>query len=113
MSTLIFVNADQKIFLYVCRSSTACKVRDLVGRRLFDLFYFQLLRMHAFHADPHWGNYLFRADGTIGLVDFGCVKYLPATFVEGYRKTFLYNGRYDTDDFRRLLEEHYTLSGHS
>lgn len=29
------------------------------------------------HADPHPGNFLFNPDGTVGFVDFGCVKVLP------------------------------------
>lgn len=29
------------------------------------------------HADPHPGNYRFNPDGTVGFVDFGCVKVLP------------------------------------
>ena len=29
---------------------------------------------NLFHADPHPGNYRFGADGTVGFVDFGCVK---------------------------------------
>jgi predicted unusual protein kinase regulating ubiquinone biosynthesis (AarF/ABC1/UbiB family) len=29
------------------------------------------------HADPHCGNYRFGLDGTVGVVDFGCVKVLP------------------------------------
>jgi predicted unusual protein kinase regulating ubiquinone biosynthesis (AarF/ABC1/UbiB family) len=29
------------------------------------------------HADPHPGNYRFAPDGTVGFVDFGCVKILP------------------------------------
>jgi len=29
------------------------------------------------HADPHPGNYRFNNDGTVGFVDFGCVKVLP------------------------------------
>jgi predicted unusual protein kinase regulating ubiquinone biosynthesis (AarF/ABC1/UbiB family) len=29
------------------------------------------------HTDPHPGNYRFRPDGTVGFVDFGCVKRLP------------------------------------
>jgi predicted unusual protein kinase regulating ubiquinone biosynthesis (AarF/ABC1/UbiB family) len=29
------------------------------------------------HADPHPGNYRFAPDGTVGFVDFGCVKVLP------------------------------------
>ncbi|OYN75545.1 ABC transporter [Mycolicibacterium sphagni] len=28
------------------------------------------------HADPHPGNYRFRADGTVGFLDFGCVTVL-------------------------------------
>jgi predicted unusual protein kinase regulating ubiquinone biosynthesis (AarF/ABC1/UbiB family) len=32
---------------------------------------------NLFHADPHPGNYCFGADGTVGFVDFGCVKVLP------------------------------------
>lgn len=31
----------------------------------------------AIHADPHPGNYLYDDDGTIALIDYGCVKYLP------------------------------------
>jgi predicted unusual protein kinase regulating ubiquinone biosynthesis (AarF/ABC1/UbiB family) len=29
------------------------------------------------HADPHPGNYRFGPDGTVGFLDFGCVKVLP------------------------------------
>jgi aminoglycoside phosphotransferase (APT) family kinase protein len=29
------------------------------------------------HNDPHPGNYRFHPDGTVGVVDFGCVKVLP------------------------------------
>jgi predicted unusual protein kinase regulating ubiquinone biosynthesis (AarF/ABC1/UbiB family) len=32
---------------------------------------------NLFHADPHPGNYCFGLDGTVGFVDFGCVKVLP------------------------------------
>ena len=87
------------------------RLRDLVGSRLFDLFYFQVFQMEAVHADPHWGNYLFRKDGTVGLVDFGCVKYLPAVFGANYRKVVMYDGRYDSDEYRHLMEEFYMSSG--
>lgn len=49
-------------------------VRDLLGERLIELFYFQLHWLKALHADHHPGNYLFAPGGQIGLVDFGCVK---------------------------------------
>lgn len=32
---------------------------------------------NLFNADPHPGNYRFGSDGTVGFVDFGCVKVLP------------------------------------
>jgi predicted unusual protein kinase regulating ubiquinone biosynthesis (AarF/ABC1/UbiB family) len=32
---------------------------------------------NLFHADPHPGNYRFNPDGTVGFLDFGCVKVLP------------------------------------
>ena len=32
---------------------------------------------NLFHADPHPGNYKFGLDGSVGFVDFGCVKVLP------------------------------------
>ncbi len=31
---------------------------------------------NLFHADPHPGNYRFGADGSVGFLDFGCVKVL-------------------------------------
>ena len=85
--------------------------RDLVGERLMELFYFQLLRLNALHADPHWGNYLFNADGTIGLVDFGCVKRLSPAFVADLQEFLLYPGDRRSKDFQRLLAKRYRLMG--
>jgi predicted unusual protein kinase regulating ubiquinone biosynthesis (AarF/ABC1/UbiB family) len=60
------------------------ELRDKLGTGLTRLFFFQLFRVQALHADPHPGNYLFNDDGTIGLVDFGCVKYLNPEVVRCY-----------------------------
>jgi len=57
-------------------------LRNRVGARLFELFYYQLLRVGMLHADPHPGNYLFSENGEIGLVDFGCVKEIAPAFPE-------------------------------
>ena len=83
------------------------RLRDAIGSRLFELFYFQVLILEALHADPHWGNYLFNDDGTIGLVDFGCVKQLGSDLVRRLRKSYLFVGRADSAEFRRLLEEQF------
>src|SRR5437660_5108344 len=87
------------------------KLRNQLGAHLFELFYFQLLKIEAFHADPHWGNYLFNDDAGISLVDFGCVKYLRPESAAYLRSGFLYPGSTDSVDFRRLLEKHYALEG--
>jgi hypothetical protein len=49
-------------------------LRNLLGERLIELFYYQLHRFRRLQADHHPGNFLFHMDGRIGLVDFGCVK---------------------------------------
>ena len=87
------------------------KLRDLVGERLFELFYFQLLRVEGFHADPNTGNYFFTDEGTIGLVDFGCVKYLSRAFVDSMRKLFLYPGERNSEAFKALLDERHAHFG--
>jgi predicted unusual protein kinase regulating ubiquinone biosynthesis (AarF/ABC1/UbiB family) len=85
------------------------KTRDLIGERLLELFYFQVLRVHAFHADPHLGNYLFGHDGSIGLVDFGCVKRLTPAFVGNLRGLYLYRGSRSSTHFQSLLDQRYAM----
>jgi predicted unusual protein kinase regulating ubiquinone biosynthesis (AarF/ABC1/UbiB family) len=87
------------------------KLRNELGSHLFELFYFQVLKVEAFHADPHWGNYLFNDDASIGLVDFGCVKYLRPESAEYLRSAFLYPDNTASSDFRRLIETHYERMG--
>ena len=60
-------------------------LRDLVGARVWEMYYTQLHRLKALHADHHPGNYLFRPDGGIGLVDFGCVKRIEIDGTEMFR----------------------------
>jgi predicted unusual protein kinase regulating ubiquinone biosynthesis (AarF/ABC1/UbiB family) len=63
--------------------------RDLLGARLIEMYETQLRRLKALHADYHPGNFLFRADGSVGLVDFGCVKHISFDVLEmrrGFRE---------------------------
>jgi predicted unusual protein kinase regulating ubiquinone biosynthesis (AarF/ABC1/UbiB family) len=66
------------------KTNPSQELRDKLGAALTRLFFFQLFRVQALHADPHPGNYLFNQDGTIGLVDFGCVKYLKSEVARCY-----------------------------
>ncbi len=86
-------------------------LRNQLGAHLFELFYFQVLKIEALHADPHWGNYLFNDDAGISLVDFGCVKYLSRESVAYLRSAFLYPGSTGSADFRRILETYYDQVG--
>jgi len=54
-------------------------VRDQIGQALWDFYQFQFNELHQLHADPHPGNFLLRAEhgGTLGVLDFGCVKDVP------------------------------------
>lgn len=60
---------------------------------------------NLFNADPHPGNYCFGLDGTVGFVDFGCVKVLP----ERVRRSFVAMGRAAIDgrkhEMRDLMAE--------
>ncbi|MCU7797353.1 MAG: AarF/ABC1/UbiB kinase family protein [Candidatus Thiodiazotropha sp. (ex Myrtea spinifera)] len=55
--------------------------RDHFGQLLYDVFVNSFYGLHALHADPNPGNYLFSENGVLGLVDFGCVRYYTAEFV--------------------------------
>ncbi len=70
--------------------------RDQYGQLLWDAIHEQVagtsLRVHA---DAHPGNFLFREDGRLGLLDFGCIKTFPLTFRDGLVR--LYHARMDAD----------------
>jgi aarF domain-containing kinase len=83
------------------------KIRNELGAHLFELFHFQMLKVEALHADPHWGNYLFNDEAGISLVDFGCVKYFSPESAAYLRSMCLYPGATDSADFHRLLESYY------
>jgi predicted unusual protein kinase regulating ubiquinone biosynthesis (AarF/ABC1/UbiB family) len=102
--------AGQPLEHYLARRPSQ-RERDRLGNHLCELFYYQLLEMGAFHADPHWGNYLFGRNGAIGLVDFGCVKYLTPKFVDHLHATILYPGDRQSPEFRRLFEDGHASPG--
>jgi hypothetical protein len=60
------------------------EVRNKLGQSLWDFYEFQIHNLMQVHADPHPGNFLLQADGTLGIIDFGCVKVLPEDFYYYY-----------------------------
>jgi predicted unusual protein kinase regulating ubiquinone biosynthesis (AarF/ABC1/UbiB family) len=60
------------------------KTRDRAGQALWDFYNFQQHKLRAVHADPHPGNFLVLEDGTVSIIDFGCVKRLPQDFYRAF-----------------------------
>jgi predicted unusual protein kinase regulating ubiquinone biosynthesis (AarF/ABC1/UbiB family) len=59
-------------------------VRNQIGQAMWSFYDFQIHSLLAVHADPHPGNFLLKEDGTLGIIDFGCVKVIPKEFYEEY-----------------------------
>ena len=56
---------------------------DHFGQLLWDFIHDQVeRRIYTFHADIHPGNFLFRDDGRLGILDYGCVKEFPPQFLD-------------------------------
>lgn len=59
------------------------EVRDRIAVNLFHAWYIPFHRYGIIHGDPHLGNYTVSDDHGINLMDFGCIRIFPPTFVEG------------------------------
>jgi predicted unusual protein kinase regulating ubiquinone biosynthesis (AarF/ABC1/UbiB family) len=60
------------------------EVKNTVAQALWDFYEFQLHELHAIHADPHPGNFLFNTQNSVGVIDFGCIKEVPMDFYHQY-----------------------------
>jgi predicted unusual protein kinase regulating ubiquinone biosynthesis (AarF/ABC1/UbiB family) len=57
------------------------EVRDRLGQALFEFYVGALFRHQLYNCDPHPGNYLFQAEGTVGVLDYGCTREFEPAFV--------------------------------
>src|SRR5262252_4306336 len=96
----------------------ALAVRNRLATAMFSAWWFPFSRFGVIHGDPHLGNYsVFERDGEgggINLLDYGCIRVFPPTFVGGV--VDLYHGlrtgddalvvhAYETWGFQRLTHE--------
>jgi predicted unusual protein kinase regulating ubiquinone biosynthesis (AarF/ABC1/UbiB family) len=56
--------------------------RDRVGEIVFRFFFGCMYRHHQFSGDPHPGNFLLMADGSVAFLDFGLFKVMPRELLE-------------------------------
>ncbi len=64
------------------------EVRNRIAVALFHAWWRPFIRYGVIHGDPHLGNYAVFRDGEgeargINLLDYGCVRIFPASFVKG------------------------------
>src|SRR5437762_2839052 len=75
-------------------------IRNRLATAMFTAWWFPFSRFGVIHGDPHLGNYsVFDRDGApdgINLLDYGCIRIFPPSFVGGV--VDLYNGLRSRDD---------------
>ncbi len=78
--------------------------RNHFGQLLWDFFHNQVEQRNFIHADTHPGNFFFREDDRLGVIDFGCVKKFDEEFTQNYMQLLpvLING--DEQDIRQLYK---------
>lgn len=85
--------------------------RDQAGQRLWDWFLHCIFGLGRVHADPHPGNFVFAADGTVGILDFGCTRSLSPVFREQLARAWsaLLRPVGDPERDARVLQSYQTL----
>jgi predicted unusual protein kinase regulating ubiquinone biosynthesis (AarF/ABC1/UbiB family) len=80
------------------------ETKNLVAQRLWDFFEYQMHQLRFIHADPHPGNFLFNLDGTVGVIDFGCMKQIPEDFYYDYFALILPEIRQEKNTIELVME---------
>jgi predicted unusual protein kinase regulating ubiquinone biosynthesis (AarF/ABC1/UbiB family) len=73
---------DGSPILEVARKATLA-ARNEIALWMFRIWYVPFYYYGVIHGDPHLGNYTVTPDRTVNLLDFGCVRIFPASFVRG------------------------------
>ncbi|WP_425403313.1 ABC1 kinase family protein [Hwanghaeella sp.] len=77
-------------------------VRNDIAFAMFRAWYVPFYNFGVIHGDPHLGNYAVRDDHGINLLDFGCIRVFPPSFVQGV-----------IDLYRALRDEDRDLAVHA
>ena len=88
-------------------------VRNRLATAMFRAWWHPFANYGVIHGDPHLGNYTARVsrpdddytDASINLLDYGCIRIFPPTFVQGV--VDLYRGL-QTDDGARIVHAYET-----
>jgi predicted unusual protein kinase regulating ubiquinone biosynthesis (AarF/ABC1/UbiB family) len=67
-----------------CKTDFAPEQGNKIGQTLWDFYMYQIHGLRKVHADPHPGNFLVSARGSLIAIDFGCIKVVPDSFYGPY-----------------------------
>ncbi len=70
--------------------------RNIIAKRLFHAWYIPFYHYGVIHGDPHLGNYSITDDLSVNILDFGCIRKFPPSFVQGVVN--LYHALKDGDE---------------
>ena len=59
------------------------ELRNQLAHNMFRAWYVPFYFYGVIHGDPHLGNYSVRPDGSVNLLDFGCIRTFQPSFVQG------------------------------
>ncbi len=76
------------------------EVRNEIASAMFRAWWHPFSHFGVIHGDPHLGNYTVREDHGINLLDYGCIRKFPPSFVAGVVE--LYRGL-QTDNRDRVV----------
>jgi predicted unusual protein kinase regulating ubiquinone biosynthesis (AarF/ABC1/UbiB family) len=77
-------------------------IRNRIAYNMFRAWYVPFYFYGVIHGDPHLGNYTIRPDGSVNLLDFGCIRVFRSPFVKGV-----------IDLYHALLEDDRDLAVHA
>jgi predicted unusual protein kinase regulating ubiquinone biosynthesis (AarF/ABC1/UbiB family) len=78
------------------------EMRNRIAYNMFRAWYVPFYYYGVIHGDPHLGNYTLKPDGSVNLLDFGCIRIFGASFVQGV-----------IDLYHALLREDRALAVHA
>ncbi len=75
-------------------------IRNRTAQLLYNFYIYSSRDLQRLHADPNPGNYLFHQDGSISIIDFGCVRKMSTQFTKQFPRIL---GAYLNDDPQALF----------
>jgi len=67
----------------LAHKDASLEIRNRLASAMFKAWWLPFAHFGVIHGDPHLGNYSVRPDGSVNLMDFGCVRVFPPRFVRG------------------------------